>query len=60
MGYPDTFDEFCVDSAKTWNHFRRCELTPKPFGDKDVDIRVECCGVCDSDIHTFDRWMGRF
>ena len=24
---------------------------PKPFEEEDVDIEVECCGVCGSDLH---------
>lgn len=26
---------------------------PKPFDEEtDVDIKIECCGVCGSDVHT--------
>ncbi|KAK3384559.1 chaperonin 10-like protein [Lasiosphaeria ovina] len=60
MGYPDTFDGFCVDSAKTWNQFRRAELQPKPFESHDVDVQIECCGVCGSDIHTVTGGWGEF
>ena len=28
------------------------EYEPKPWSETDVDIRVECCGICGSDIHT--------
>ena len=60
MGYPDTFEGFCVDSPETWNQFRRAELKPKPFGDRDVDVEVECCGVCGSDVHTLTGGWGGF
>jgi alcohol dehydrogenase (NADP+) len=52
MSYPDTFIGFTVDSPQKWNQFHKAPLTPKPFGDGDVDVQIECCGVCGSDIHT--------
>ncbi|KAK1759730.1 NADP-dependent alcohol dehydrogenase 6 [Echria macrotheca] len=60
MGYPDSFEGFTVDSAKTWNQFHRSELKPKPFGDSDIDVEIECCGVCGSDVHTVTGGWGEF
>ncbi|KAK3316416.1 NADP-dependent alcohol dehydrogenase 6 [Apodospora peruviana] len=60
MGYPDTFEGFVVDSPKTWNKFHRSELKPKPFEDHDVDVEIECCGVCGSDVHTVTGGWGDF
>ncbi|KAK5652749.1 hypothetical protein OQA88_9602 [Cercophora sp. LCS_1] len=60
MGYPDTFDGFVVDSPKTWNQFHRAELTPKSFEDSDIDVEIECCGVCGSDVHTVTGGWGDF
>lgn len=60
MGYPDTFTGFCVDEPGAWSTFRRAELTPKPFGDHDVDVQVEACGVCGSDVHTLTGGWGGF
>lgn len=60
MGYPDTFCGFCVDSPKTCKEFKKQELTPKPFEDHDVDVQIECCGVCGSDIHTLTGGWGDF
>jgi len=60
MGYPDTFEGFCVDSPKTWNRFHKCEFTPKPFEDSDIDVEIECCGVCGSDVHTVTGGWGEF
>lgn len=28
------------------------EYEPKPFTDDDVDIKIQACGICGSDIHT--------
>ncbi|KAK0709798.1 hypothetical protein B0T26DRAFT_679166 [Lasiosphaeria miniovina] len=44
MGYPETFDGFC----------------PKPFESHDVDVQIECCGVCGFDIHTVTGGWGEF
>ncbi|KAK5993905.1 NADP-dependent alcohol dehydrogenase VI [Cladobotryum mycophilum] len=60
MGYPDTFTGFCVDSPKTWNQFHKSELTPKPFGDHDIDVQIDACGVCGSDVHTVTGGWGGF
>jgi len=60
MGYPDTFTGFCVDGPKTWNKFHKADLKPKPFGDHDVDIQIEACGVCGSDVHTVTGGWGDF
>jgi alcohol dehydrogenase (NADP+) len=60
MGYPDTFTGFCVDSPKTWNKFHKDQLTPKPFGPNDVDVQIEACGVCGSDVHTVTGGWGEY
>lgn len=60
MGYPDTFTGFCVDSPKTWNTFHKEELKPKPFADHDIDIEIDACGVCGSDVHTITGGWGEF
>lgn len=60
MGYPDTFEGFTVDSPTTWNRFKKSELKPKPFGDSDIDVEIECCGVCGSDVHTITGGWGEF
>lgn len=52
MPYPEKFSGFQVKSAETWQEFHKQEFDPKPFGDYDIDIKIECCGVCSSDVHT--------
>jgi alcohol dehydrogenase (NADP+) len=27
------------------------QFKPKKFGPNDVDVKIECCGVCGSDVH---------
>lgn len=58
--YPETFTGFCVDSPDTWNKFYKAELTPKPFGDHDIDVQIDACGVCGSDVHTVDGSWGPY
>ncbi|KAF2281444.1 GroES-like protein [Westerdykella ornata] len=52
MPYPETTDAFTVTDIKTWSNFKRQEVPLKKFEDHDIDIAVEACGVCASDIHT--------
>lgn len=60
MGYPDTFEGFCVAGPKTWNDFKKQELKPKPFGPNDIDVQIEACGVCGSDVHTITGGWGDY
>ncbi|EOD51141.1 alcohol dehydrogenase [Neofusicoccum parvum] len=34
------------------------EYEPKPFTDDDVDIKIQACGICGSDIHTLRSGWG--
>ncbi|OAA73332.1 NADP-dependent alcohol dehydrogenase C [Cordyceps fumosorosea ARSEF 2679] len=60
MGYPDTFTGFCVDGPKSWNKFHKVELKPKPFGDDDIDVQIEACSICSSDLHTITGGWGEY
>lgn len=36
------------------------DFQPKPFEEFDIDIEVEYCGVCGSDLHTLSGgWVSR-
>ncbi len=48
MVYPDTFKGFQIEDPNKWTDFKLNDLKPKPFGDYDVDIKIEACGVCAS------------
>ncbi|OCL14728.1 alcohol dehydrogenase GroES-like domain-containing protein [Glonium stellatum] len=52
MSYPEKFSGFQAPSAEKWLEFKKGSWEPRPFGDNDVDIKIECCGVCASDVHT--------
>ncbi|TPX12383.1 uncharacterized protein E0L32_007030 [Thyridium curvatum] len=58
MAYPDKFTGFQVNGPETWTEFHKNQFDPKPFGDYDVDIKIECCGVCASDVHTISGGWG--
>lgn len=34
------------------------EYEPRPLGPRDVEIKIHCCGICHSDIHTIDSGWG--
>ncbi|KAF1921339.1 NADP-dependent alcohol dehydrogenase C [Ampelomyces quisqualis] len=58
MPYPKTTDAFTVTSTKSWSNFTRQEVPLKKFEEDDIDIAVDACGVCASDIHTITGGWG--
>lgn len=60
MGYPETTEGFCVAGPKSWNKFSKHSLKLKPFGDDDIDVKIEACGVCGSDLHTITGGWGEY
>ncbi|KAK7413829.1 hypothetical protein QQX98_007323 [Neonectria punicea] len=59
MSSPDKFQSFQSPSAENWLDFKKASWEPRPFGDKDIDIKIDCCGVCASDRHTISGdWGG--
>ncbi|KAI4287299.1 MAG: hypothetical protein L6R35_003440 [Caloplaca aegaea] len=58
MGYPDTFEGFMVRDQEKWTEFHKQEFAPKKFQDRDIDIKIICCGVCGSDVHTINKGWG--
>ncbi|KAK1913496.1 hypothetical protein P3342_005433 [Pyrenophora teres f. teres] len=58
MPYPETTDAFAVNDIKNWSTFKRQELPLKKFEEYDVDIAIDACGVCASDVHTITGGWG--
>lgn len=56
-GY-DKYTGFQVKSADTYTTFHKQEFDVKPFEDHDVEIKIEACGVCSSDVHTISGGWG--
>ncbi|EGD97837.1 Oxidoreductase, zinc-binding [Trichophyton interdigitale] len=54
----DEAEGFQVDSAETHTQFHKRHYKLKPFEDYDVDVKVEACGICGSDIHTITGGWG--
>lgn len=42
-----------------WPEAKAFTYTPEPLRDYDVDIKIECCGICGSDIHAANGDWGR-
>lgn len=52
MPYPDNFEGFAVvDSHKKWLSPEKVVYPAKQFNPRDVEIEIEACGVCGSDVH---------
>jgi alcohol dehydrogenase (NADP+) len=47
-----------VHGSNTWTDFKKEEHELKPFGDLDVDVAIDACGMCGSDIHTITGGWG--
>lgn len=52
VNYPTEFSGFAVQDVKQWDHPKLTSYKPKKFEDRDIDIEIECCGVCGSDLLT--------
>ncbi|KAK6359751.1 hypothetical protein TWF696_000891 [Orbilia brochopaga] len=58
MVYPETFTAFRSPSQERWSDFVKQDFTPKMLEDNDVDIKIECCGICASDVHKISGQWG--
>ncbi|KAK3056590.1 hypothetical protein LTR09_002383 [Extremus antarcticus] len=58
MPYPNEATGFMIDDQKNWQDFQKKEFKLKQFEDRDIDIAIECCGVCGSDVHTINGGWG--
>jgi alcohol dehydrogenase (NADP+) len=52
MSYPEKFTGFQSPGNEKHLEFQKNSWAPRPFGDYDVDVQIEACGVCASDRHT--------
>lgn len=58
MPYPDAAEGFMVHDHENWSTFKKGEFKLKPFEDHDIDIAIDACGVCGSDVHTITGGWG--
>lgn len=50
---PDKFEGWMgLDASSSQGKMVWQEFTPKPWEETDVDVKVICCGICGSDLHT--------
>jgi len=54
----NTATGFMISDQKDWQSFKKQDFKLKPFEDRDIDIAIECCGVCGSDVHTISGGWG--
>lgn len=59
MVYPETFTGIAVTDYDNYLNPKKIEFTPRVFRDTDVDVEIEACGVCGSDIHAASGNWGR-
>ncbi|KAF8191215.1 NADPH-dependent alcohol dehydrogenase [Pholiota molesta] len=50
---------YAVHDTNEWDKFDLIDFKPKPQGDYDVDVKIEYCGVCGSDVHTVTGGWGK-
>ena len=56
---PEQFTGYGATSAEEWKNLQPMKFDPKPFEEYDVDIEIDWCGVCGSDLHTLSNgWQG--
>lgn len=51
MSYPEKFQGIGVVDPENWKAVKKVVYDPKTFYDHDVDVEIEACGVCGSDVH---------
>lgn len=50
VDYPREFKGFAITDPKDWDSPKLTSYEPKHFGPHDVDIEVECCGICATEL----------
>lgn len=43
-------DPRSIHDTKNWDQFKLIDFKPKQVEDYDIDIKIEYCGVCGSDV----------
>lgn len=58
MPYPEEAEGFMITELGKYQDFKKQSFKLKQFNDYDIDIKIECCGVCGSDVHTITGGWG--
>ncbi|CCH44320.1 Cinnamyl alcohol dehydrogenase 2 [Wickerhamomyces ciferrii] len=57
VNYPEEFKGFAITDPKDWASPKLTSIQPKIFGPNDVDIEIEACGICASELFTLkNEW----
>lgn len=59
MVYPETIEAIGILSYDDFPKATKFEYKPQAFRDHDIDIKIDACGVCGSDIHAASGNWGR-
>ncbi|KAM0790296.1 hypothetical protein ACM66B_005597 [Microbotryomycetes sp. NB124-2] len=54
-----TWKGYAIHDVDKPTTFKVVDFKPKTPGDYDIDIAVNCCGICASDVHTITGGWGR-
>ncbi|GAA5852598.1 hypothetical protein JCM3766R1_005376 [Sporobolomyces carnicolor] len=52
------FKGYAVHDTSKWTEFKVIDFQPKTADEYDVDIAIEYCGICGSDVHTITGGWG--
>ena len=59
MSVPEKFEAIGVQDFDKWLEPKHFSYTPQAMRPEDVDIKIEACGICGSDIHAANGDWGR-
>ncbi|ODV92924.1 hypothetical protein CANCADRAFT_95453 [Tortispora caseinolytica NRRL Y-17796] len=59
MTYPETIDALGVVDYDKWPVPSKFSYKPREFRENDVDIQIDACAICGSDIHAAKGGWGR-
>lgn len=51
MVYPETIEALGLTQWEDYPHPKKFEYKPQDMRDYDVDVEIECCAICGSDVH---------
>ncbi|KAH8827404.1 GroES-like protein [Flagelloscypha sp. PMI_526] len=58
MSSETVFKGYAIHDSSKWTDFKLTEFKAKTFIDEDVEITIDYCGVCGSDVHTITGGWG--
>lgn len=53
-----SYTGFAIHDSVNFSDAKKIEFKPRAFGDKDVEVKVDHCGICGSDVHTVTNGWG--